>query len=692
MKKTILLLLLSLFILESPSAQPFNITATRDFNGEFASGTYQIYRSRSVFNISLSNLRKPLILVEGFDPSNDYGFDPNGEDPKTIDLYSLFDRSNTNLSTKIHNEGYDIIILNFENGGDYIQKNAMLLVDLIASVNSQKPTSDPLVVVGYSMGGLVARYALTYMEKNGLNHETSLYVSFDSPHKGAHVPLGLQALAKTFDSDLALGVFPDLASVLKQFNTPAAKQMLKYRITQPTESTGYIPVNSDHLEFIEELENLNECNGFPTTCRNIGISLGSWNGTAQRSNLNIDDDPLAKDFQYASFPTLHINIPQGGSSSDLIYQLNTCEAISTLSFQISVSTSHSDNYPYSDERSDYAELGKKGYATYLYENSGGPLSLFFPSGSYQRVWGYGSEDDTEQMDFAPGAFTPIYNKIVSALNTQIDCHKSFADNSTFIPTVSALAYDTDDLFHDIEGDLDRLQKTPFDNIYGISGDNTSHMIWNSHYSQVNSIVADLISEIQNDYGQSCLKEIEILNGPVDSGENVTIEGVNNIQTSYAIKNGAEVNLSAGSSIKLLPGFSAKFGSEFSAKIKPCVAKPCSWQPSTISLKSASINQKIDTNLVINTVPLINTNINNKDLSHENKHIKIYPNPNDGNFQIYTTIEKGRLQIVNSFGIIVYKQNISFGYNEINIDEPIGIYQVIVFDKDNNAFNGRFIKQ
>ncbi|MFA6401776.1 MAG: hypothetical protein WCX31_09155 [Salinivirgaceae bacterium] len=157
MKNIFLLISLHLFVFEYSNAQPFIITATRDYNGEYASGTYQIYRSSSVYNITLSNLRKPLILVEGFDPNNSFGFDPTNTDPNTVDIYDLFDGYPTYLASQIHSEGYDIIILNFNNGGDYIQKNAMLLVELISSVNSQKPTSDPLVVLGYSMGGFDCR-------------------------------------------------------------------------------------------------------------------------------------------------------------------------------------------------------------------------------------------------------------------------------------------------------------------------------------------------------------------------------------------------------------------------------------------------------------------------------------------------------------------------------------------------------
>ena len=91
--------------------------------------------------------------------------------------------------------------MDFDEGGTYIERNAYLLKSLIENVNSQKFTDNKLVVVGASMGGLVSRYALGYMEKNGYNHDTRLFISFDSPQLGANVPLGLQSWLKFFKSN-----------------------------------------------------------------------------------------------------------------------------------------------------------------------------------------------------------------------------------------------------------------------------------------------------------------------------------------------------------------------------------------------------------------------------------------------------------------------------------------------------------
>ena len=245
-------------------SQDKNITAKIPYNNEFASGTYRIYRNDYNTSISLNQVSKPIIFVEGFDPNNEFSID---------NLYGILDYNS--LANTLHKNGHDIIVLNFSNGGDYIQKNAYLLIELINQINNNKPNkTDDLIVIGFSMGGLVSRYALSYMEKNSSvtgSHQTKLFVSFDSPQKGAHVPVGIQALTLTFSSDLYKSIFPDLATSLNLFNAPAAKQMLKYRLSNPSQLNGEIPVSIDYLNFMNEINNLNGCNGYPKKSRNIAL-------------------------------------------------------------------------------------------------------------------------------------------------------------------------------------------------------------------------------------------------------------------------------------------------------------------------------------------------------------------------------------------------------------------------------------
>ncbi|GEM_PF-3534037 len=524
------------------------ITASIPYNGSKASGTYMVYRAWNNYNIPLTGLRKPLIFVEGFDPNNIFDFDPQHLNSKTVtDLYGIIDQSN--LASSLHANGYDIVILNFNNGGDYIQRNAFLLVELINQINAQKPNTEPLVVVGYSMGGLVARYALTYMEQHGMNHKTRLYVSFDSPHKGAHVPVGLQELALGFDYPAYLLMFPDLAKSLNMFKAPAAKQMLKYRLTSFDQASGDIPINSDYLTFFSELNSLNSCSGFPQNCRNIAISLGNWNGRPQRSNLDYDNDGN-DDFQHSAMPMVDINIPRGTGGSVSLLNITPCQAVATFGFEARVSRIYSDNYPYFSSRStSFWNLGSWFCTQYWYVNPNN--NPFLPLYSTTKAWSYYNH---EAMDFAPGSYSPIGGMIVDGLNAQINCSFAYISNNTFIPTVSALCFDTDNLFYDIGNDANKQNKNPFDAIYGLSTDNSSHL---SNQTSNVGLINWLVNQISTNYPKvkGCcynLPSTLSLSGPsfvcssnstftvnnLPSGCSVTWSSSSNLSLSYASGNTA----------------------------------------------------------------------------------------------------------------------------------------------------------
>ena len=140
-------------------------------------------------------LDKPIFLVDGFDPN----------DSRNINaVYGELDFDGGNLGDIVRQYGYDVVVLNFPTylreedqqfiygGADYIERNSMLLVELIKFINNLKVGNEENVVIGASMGGLVARYALNYMEANNIDDETRLYISFDTPHAGANVPIGFQ--------------------------------------------------------------------------------------------------------------------------------------------------------------------------------------------------------------------------------------------------------------------------------------------------------------------------------------------------------------------------------------------------------------------------------------------------------------------------------------------------------------------
>ena len=269
-------------------------------------------------------LDKPIFVIDGFDPA----------DTRNIAaVYNLlsYDNNGTpeNLGDRIRNEeNFDIVIINFpqyfklsdgslqsmsnstdvntdgvidvndypgstlvDGGSDFIERNAMIVAEVISTINSQKTGSEQNVVLGPSMGGLITRYALNYMEQQGLNHDTRLWLSFDSPHRGANVPIGFQHLFNylaygldTWAGDFSMeAIRPIVDGMLK---SPAARQMLVDHF-EPHLAAGEIaefdtsitlPVaHAYNASFYSKINSLTS-SGFPETTRNISIINGSGIG------------------------------------------------------------------------------------------------------------------------------------------------------------------------------------------------------------------------------------------------------------------------------------------------------------------------------------------------------------------------------------------------------------------------------
>jgi hypothetical protein len=453
---------------------------------------------------------------------------------------------------------------------------------------------------------------------------------------------------------------------------------------------------------MNELNTLNTCNGFPTTCRNIALSLGSWNQVGQRSNLTLNNLPSGvKDLQVAGFPQLFINFPASGSGNTSIWDMSQCQAIGTFSFQSYCSNEVSTNYPYySNPGAAYINLGiiNNPDPTYWYYNPGNIIGAYFPSGSWATSWWYG--DSQEPRDFAPGSNIPIYDEILGAINPAVNCSFSYASNSTFIPTVSALAFDTDDLFYDIYDDPNKLDKTPFDAIYGETGDNLSHM---TDQTTDPCLVTWLVNEINGNYNtpcvnnntvtdQSCATGTVQLSGTITSGQNVSVSNVSDIEaTNYVVNSGATVTLQAADRIVLKPGSHAASGSHFTAKITPCSSKSCAWVPSNSMLKTNPSENNVwypNMNIINNDVPQLSSinQINNQ----QNPNIDIYPNPAVNNLTIESP-QSAIIEITNIQGQLIKTFTIS-GKTNIDISSlPSGVY-IIEAKTDKEMTVKKFVKE
>ncbi|MCB0461594.1 MAG: T9SS type A sorting domain-containing protein [Flavobacteriaceae bacterium] len=275
------------------NATSFTASITPDLSvyGEATSypgeGEYEIF-----LDTDTGVLDKPIILVDGFDP---------GDTRDISALYSSLDYVGAggpgNLADYVRSQGFDVVLLNFpvytraadmtevDGGADFIERNAMLLVELLNIINAAKVGTEENVIIGPSMGGLISRYALNYMDDNTIDHETRLWMSIDAPHHGANVPLGLQHLLNYMAFGLGSNNVTSLQPIVDgMLKSPAARQMLTDHLEAHVLANGYdfnntateiFPKEHPWKAIFDNRINSFTSNGFPENTRNVSIINGS---------------------------------------------------------------------------------------------------------------------------------------------------------------------------------------------------------------------------------------------------------------------------------------------------------------------------------------------------------------------------------------------------------------------------------
>src|SRR5690606_38773128 len=126
---------------------------------------------------SNKKVMRPLIVAEGFDPESILKPEKLGGSTTLkhfLESINEFSQLDNLLAT--NSQQYDIIYVDWKNGAGDIKQNAETLIKVIEWVSAEKLANGSTasnVVVGQSMGGLVASYALRKMENTpGKDHET----------------------------------------------------------------------------------------------------------------------------------------------------------------------------------------------------------------------------------------------------------------------------------------------------------------------------------------------------------------------------------------------------------------------------------------------------------------------------------------------------------------------------------------
>ena len=249
--------------------ETWSITGSQAFAGAVASGQAYVYLADGH-----AGLTNPVVVVEGFDLDN------------SMDWPVLYDLLNQqNMLEDLRTAGYDAVVLDFTEATEPIQRNAFVLTGLLAEVNAAVGPQHTSVVIGASMGGLVSRYALTWLENQGIDHQVRTWVSFDSPHLGANIPLGLQHWLEFFD-----GESTEAAFLLSRLDTWAARQMLLHHHLATAGTTA--GPDGARAAWLADMAAIGD---WPAQPRRVAVANGS--GTAQSQGFNPGDQIILYEYR-----------------------------------------------------------------------------------------------------------------------------------------------------------------------------------------------------------------------------------------------------------------------------------------------------------------------------------------------------------------------------------------------------------
>ena len=240
-----------------------------------------------------ATLTKPVIIADGF----------SGGASLLAEWAGLWAQSEIADSypwgTKLHEQGRDVIVLGYNSRSAPIRDNAEVAIQCIQQAAAERTGDTPLVVGGLSMGGLVTRYALAKLESedDDVAHEVGTYFSYDSPHRGAWIPISLQVFAH-FLAALA-DLLPDepeneekkrqLKAMQGLINSTAARELLWKHTNTHLGLGSTFTADPARQTFLDALEAVGS---YPKNVRRLGVANGRGDGEG------LDVSPGAKNLDW----------------------------------------------------------------------------------------------------------------------------------------------------------------------------------------------------------------------------------------------------------------------------------------------------------------------------------------------------------------------------------------------------------
>ncbi len=233
-------------------------------------------------------ITRPVLMVEGFPFNYEWGTS-----------FNYANQNNFSLDL-INNQDYDVILVRFPvrfpgDGPLHVQAYAYALIEIIRQIIGLREGTEKLIIGGFSMGGLIARFALAFMEHHRSgnpafpHHQTAKLFTVDTPHEGANVSIAVQALAQLELKD---------SKQAEQMRSPAAQQMLLAWVHPlPWTRVQQFGPSSERLGLIRQLR---EIGWRPREVQIIAIADGGGDGKAE-----VPGGTLVLDYSCFSYALLY---------------------------------------------------------------------------------------------------------------------------------------------------------------------------------------------------------------------------------------------------------------------------------------------------------------------------------------------------------------------------------------------------
>ncbi len=645
-------------------------------------------------------LDKPYIIVSGWGPYTDrFLINWNQGWPSTLqDFYWSINQKG--FIDSLVGSGYDVVFAKFYPPNASILKNSKQLEQLINLVNEEKFYNESYqenVISGYSAGSMCVRLTLERMEKENLanannpHHHCKLYVSFDGEHGGANVPLGIQhSVEYLWNYHAPFGGFFNLKVYGLHYilNAPLSKELLRYFYTETgsPNNPGQGPHWSrqyyyQHYNLYNHTKNTDNP-GYPAFTRNISIS----NGTSVRKSTSpphtfypynsLEGRLIFKNDQNSLFKKEKTEVYLSGTPSGLVFKNEKKPWFHSWEIRMEKVTKNPyllDNAPggttfladpngCDDPNIMYQVLNR------MEKKTGGSKII-----AYNAMYSFTPTVLTHDIRNFPTSYSSNYNgiplnydmKAEGLMYTSIDDvgntglashfygypHLAHPNDhySEYTPFDAVFAWDQENTVHIQSG---RAQWNNNENHGSSCSNNKNHQRWEQQdapivRTKIRSFIlgeADVYNAyIQNrKYGWNANPNY-VYKADIVSKYNIFAGDSVTQRTDFrpvTIDNNGEIRFIACHSITLKPGFHAKIGSEFHAKIdqdqcRYCGASDLPTHPTTPNYFSGYVAES-------------NASQVNKKVGDLN--IVLYPNPSNG--QVHLKIEED----IDYFTYCIYDLN------------------------------------